>query len=44
MRVLSAESTELFVGPPDAPLQLARITYTDCGQPTPSASTATAGR
>lgn len=35
MRVLSAESTELFVGPPDAPLQLARITYTDCGQPTP---------
>jgi alpha-mannosidase len=35
MRVLSAESTELFVGPPDAPLQLARITYTGCGQPTP---------
>jgi alpha-mannosidase len=35
MRVLTAESTELFVGPPDAPLQLARVTYTDCSQPTP---------
>ena len=27
MRVTSAESTELFVGPPDAPLQLVRIGY-----------------
>jgi alpha-mannosidase len=27
VRVISAESTELFVGPPDAPLQLARVTY-----------------
>ncbi|MBS4728758.1 alpha-mannosidase [Mycobacterium sp. SM1] len=34
MRVISAESTELFVGPPDAPLQLARVTYTGCAQPT----------
>lgn len=29
MRVISAESTDLFVGPPDAPLQLLRVTYTD---------------
>ncbi|MGV0872626.1 glycoside hydrolase family 38 N-terminal domain-containing protein [Mycolicibacterium sp. XJ879] len=29
MRVISAESTDLFVGPPDAPLQLVRVTYTD---------------
>lgn len=28
MHVTSAESTELFVGPPDAPLQLVRVTYT----------------
>ena len=28
MRVISAESTELFTGPPDAPLQLVRVTYT----------------
>jgi alpha-mannosidase len=27
VRVISAESTELFVGPPDAPLQLVRVTY-----------------
>src|SRR5271167_4084453 len=26
MQVISAESTELFVGPPDAPLQLVRLT------------------
>ena len=26
MQVISAESTELFVGPPDAPVQLARVT------------------
>ncbi|MGV0715770.1 NEW3 domain-containing protein [Mycolicibacterium sp. XJ662] len=29
MRVISAESTDLFVGPPDAPLQLVRVTYSD---------------
>ncbi len=28
MHVISAESTELFVGPPDAPLQLVRVPYT----------------
>lgn len=33
MRVISAESTDLFVGPPDAPLQLVRVTYTDGGEP-----------
>ncbi|MBV9514888.1 MAG: alpha-mannosidase, partial [Mycobacteriaceae bacterium] len=27
MRVISAESTELFAGPPAAPLQLARVTF-----------------
>jgi alpha-mannosidase len=27
VRVISAESTELFVGPSDAPLQLVRVTY-----------------
>ncbi|SEH46134.1 alpha-mannosidase [Mycolicibacterium rutilum] len=31
MRVTSAESTELFVGPVDAPLQLVRVSYTDGG-------------
>jgi alpha-mannosidase len=35
VQVISAESTELFVGPPDAPLQLARITVGGCTQPTP---------
>ncbi|MGH3530360.1 MAG: NEW3 domain-containing protein, partial [Mycobacterium sp.] len=34
MRVISAESTELFVGPPDAPLQLARVTVTGGTEPT----------
>ena len=28
MHVISAESTELFTGPPDAPLQLVRVTHT----------------
>lgn len=28
MQVISAESTELFTGPPDAPLQLVRVTHT----------------
>ncbi|SRX92086.1 Alpha-mannosidase [Mycobacterium tuberculosis H37Rv] [Mycobacterium shimoidei] len=34
MRVIAAESTELFVGPPDAPLQLARVTVSGCTDPT----------
>ena len=35
MRVTSAESTELFVGPPDAPLKLVRVTYAGGTKPTP---------
>ncbi len=35
MQVVSAESSELFVGPPDAPLQLARVTVSGCAGPTP---------
>jgi alpha-mannosidase len=35
MQVVSAESTELFVGPPDEPLQLARVTLAGCAEPTP---------
>ncbi|ORW29131.1 alpha-mannosidase [Mycobacterium paraense] len=35
MQVISADSTELFVGPPDAPLQLARIGVKGCVAPTP---------
>src|SRR5271166_2279751 len=34
MQVMSAESTELFVGPPDAPLQLARVTVSGGTEPT----------
>src|ERR1700722_9857177 len=34
MRVISAESTEFFVGPPDAPLQLARVTVSGGKKPT----------
>ncbi len=34
MQVISAESTDLFVGPPDAPLQLARVTVSDGTEPT----------
>ena len=34
MQVISAGSTELFVGPPDAPLQLARIGVAGCVEPT----------
>ncbi len=34
MRVIAAESTELFVGPPDAPLQLTRVTVSDGTEPT----------
>ena len=36
MRVMSAESTELFVGPPDAPLQLARVSVSGGTKPTPA--------
>jgi hypothetical protein len=28
VHVISAEATELFVGPPDAPQQLVRVAYT----------------
>ncbi|MDO3400758.1 NEW3 domain-containing protein [Mycolicibacterium neoaurum] len=35
MRVTAAESTELFVGPPAAPLQLVRAHHTACTVPTP---------
>src|SRR6201984_1716897 len=34
MRVISAESTEFFVGPPDAPLQLDRVTVSGGTKPT----------
>ena len=34
MRVISAESTELFVGPADAPLQLVRVTVSGVTEPT----------
>jgi alpha-mannosidase len=33
MQVISAESTELFVGPPDAPLQVARVTINGGTEP-----------
>lgn len=33
MEVISAESTDLFVGPADAPLQLVRVGYTGCTEP-----------
>ncbi|MCW2688278.1 MAG: alpha-mannosidase [Mycobacterium sp.] len=35
LQVISADSTELFVGPPDSPLQLVRVTYTGGGEPMP---------
>jgi alpha-mannosidase len=35
MHVTSAESTELFTGPADAPLQLVRVAYRLCTRPTP---------
>lgn len=35
MDVLSAASTELFTGPPEAPTQVVRVTYRDCALPTP---------
>lgn len=31
MHVISAESTDLFVGPPDAPLQIVRVSYSGGG-------------
>jgi alpha-mannosidase len=34
MQVVSVESSELFVGPPDAPLQVARVTVAGCAEPT----------
>jgi hypothetical protein len=34
VQVISAEPTELFTGPPDAPLQLARVTVSGCTEPT----------
>ncbi|MEZ0362581.1 NEW3 domain-containing protein [Mycobacterium sp. pUA109] len=34
MRVVSAESTDLYVGPADAPLQLVRVGYTGAATPT----------
>ncbi|MGD9514180.1 MAG: alpha-mannosidase, partial [Mycolicibacterium sp.] len=34
MDITSAESTELFTGPPDAPLQVVRVTYRGCSAPT----------
>jgi alpha-mannosidase len=34
MRVIAAESTELFTGSSDLPVQLARMTYTGCTAPT----------
>jgi alpha-mannosidase len=35
VQVISAESTELFVGPPDAPLQLVRVTLSGWVRPAP---------
>ncbi len=35
MRVASAESTELFVGPPEAPVQLVRVSVAGCTERTP---------
>ncbi|BBX74879.1 alpha-mannosidase [Mycobacterium shinjukuense] len=35
MVVVAAESTELFVGAPNAPLQLARVTVSERAEPTP---------
>lgn len=35
MHVTSAESTELFTGPADQPLQVVRVSYRFCSHPTP---------
>jgi hypothetical protein len=34
MHVTSAESTELFTGPADHPLQVVRVSYRFCSHPT----------
>lgn len=35
MQLISARSTELFVGPPDTPIQLARVAVAGVAEPTP---------
>ncbi len=35
MQLVSAHATELFVGPPDVPLQLVRVTVEGCAAPAP---------
>ncbi|WP_156688214.1 NEW3 domain-containing protein [Mycobacterium sp. Marseille-P9652] len=35
MQLISGRSTQLFVGPPEAPLQVARIAVSGCAKPTP---------
>ncbi len=35
MQLISAQSTELFVGPPDTPLQLVRVVVGGVTEPTP---------
>jgi alpha-mannosidase len=35
MHVTSVESTELFTGPPDEPLQVVRVSYRFCSKATP---------
>ncbi len=35
IEVLAAESTELFTGPPEEPLQIVRVSYRGCSIPTP---------
>ena len=35
VELISAESTELFTGPPDEPLQIVRVSYAGCTEPTP---------
>ncbi|MDT5287046.1 MAG: hypothetical protein QOF88_1935 [Mycobacterium sp.] len=34
VELISAESTELFTGPPDEPRQVVRVSYTGCTEPT----------
>lgn len=34
MQMTKAESTELFVGPPDTPLQVVRVAVSECARPT----------
>ena len=35
VELISAESTELFTGPPDEPHQIVRVSYAGCTEPTP---------